>query len=167
MVDKEFILRWEKKYDDKEHDEKEYREIIKLLKSRGGIPRGLFERIVRWKSARIIGKVNWNNFKKYSETLNSLTTLDDKEKLKELTDLPGVGIPLASTILHFRWPEKFPIIDKRTTGVLKHFGYINWKTISEKNYWEFKKTLDNIKKNLQIFSLRQIDRALFAFHKNG
>ncbi len=162
---KGFINRWQPKYDEKEHDEGEYREIIKCLNDKKSISKELFERILRWKSDRIMGKIDWDNFEQYESILDKLPLVSDREKLNLLVALPGIGIPFASTILHFILPGRFPIIDIRTVEALSHFNYIDWRAINTERYWEFCKVMNEIKIHLKEFNLREIDRALFAFHK--
>lgn len=85
--------------------------------------------------------------------------------------LPGVRMPVASTILHFIYPKRFPIVDYRTVETLQHFDCLNKSrsryffrdTIA--GYRVFQRVMLNIARQRQKWSLRQIDRALFAYHK--
>ena len=85
--------------------------------------------------------------------------------MKILEALPGIGAPVASTILYFIFPEIFPIYDFRTTEVLNHFGCLKSKTVSTIRYPEFQRVILKIRMELVHYNLRQIDRALFAYHK--
>ena len=87
--------------------------------------------------------------------------------------MPGVRIAVASTILHFIYPNKFPIIDVNTIKALKEFGYydtsINIGKLrdSPEAYNNFRKKILNIQKILgNSWSLRRIDKALFAFGRS-
>ena len=86
---------------------------------------------------------------------------------KLLVVLPGIGAPVASTILHFICPEIFPIYDFRTTEVLYRLGCLKSKTVSNIRYPEFQSVILNIRTELVHYNLRQIDRALFAYHKTN
>jgi len=72
---------------------------------------------------------------------------------------------MASVVLHFMFPDTYPIYDVRTVEALNYFGYLESKTVSHKRYTKFCKVLNEIKRYVDNYSLREIDRALFAFHK--
>ena len=83
-------------------------------------------------------------------------------KTKEKKKLSGILDPVASTILHFMYPDKFPIKDVRTVGTLRDKDLLGEK-VSYKDYrTEIFKIYDNCKGE---FSLRQIDRALFTYNE--
>jgi hypothetical protein len=79
--------------------------------------------------------------------------------------LPGVGAPSGSTIIHFIHPQSMPIIDVRTVGVLHEAGLIKTKQSDCAHYEEFRKVIDTIKRSHPSWTLREIDKALFAYHK--
>lgn len=76
----------------------------------------------------------------------------------------GIAIPTGTTILHFIYPDLFPIIDVWIAEVLNLFGYLKYKSRTENNYYEFFKIMHQIKSNTNM-SFRKIDRALFSCHK--
>ena len=71
-----------------------------------------------WKAPRAKGKVNWDDFESYQRIIKYATEAPDEIKLAILCSLDGVGVPVASTILHFVYPDMFPIVDNRVTEVL-------------------------------------------------
>lgn len=78
----------------------------------------------------------------------------------------GFGVPVASTILHYIFPDRFPIIDIRTAEAL----YINSKIKSPDRsdyriYDQFRSAIIEIVRKTGC-SLHQIDRALFAYHRD-
>lgn len=168
-IDDNFIRKWHPKYDKVENDEKEYREIIEQIRKedfdRGIISEAITRRILRWKKARRATKFIVNNFVAFSEVVKKCIKLSEEEKLKILDDFPGIGVPVGSTILHLIYPDRFPIMDIRTAEVLYCFGYIKTKTRSLKRYIPFRSTILDIHKQYPQWSLREIDRALFAYHK--
>ncbi|GAB6109506.1 hypothetical protein [Fusibacter bizertensis] len=177
IINGHFIKHWHPKYDCTEHDEEEYQEILKIVKNevdrKGAITQNTFRRILDWKSKRIKGHVNWNEFELYNQKIiESLKVIEDDEKVKILISLYGVGIPVASTILHFIYPDHFPIVDIRTVEVLKlSNGLPNYKTVhfyrnTINGYRVFRNVFNNISKLNENYSYREIDRALFAFHKS-
>jgi hypothetical protein len=79
--------------------------------------------------------------------------------------LPGVEAPTGSTIIHFIHPKTMPIIDVRTVEALVEAGRISTKQRDLKHYEEYRKAIDKIRLDCPSWTLRQIDRALFAYHK--
>jgi len=79
--------------------------------------------------------------------------------------LPGVGAPTGSTILHFMYPAFMPIIDVRTVETLHKAGRIHTKMRDLAHYEEFRGAIDKIRRECPNWTLRQIDKALFAYHK--
>jgi hypothetical protein len=79
--------------------------------------------------------------------------------------LPGLEAPTASTIIHFIDPDTMRIIDRRTVETLHTAGRISTKQCDLKHYEEFRNAIDRIKRDCPNWTLRQIDTALFAYHK--
>ena len=59
-----------------------------------------------------------------------------------------------------------PIIDVRTVEVLFAAGYITTENRDLEHYEEFRRAIDGIRRRCPGWTLRQIDRALFAYHKH-
>lgn len=85
-----------------------------------------------------------------------------------------VGIPVGSTILHFIYPERFPIIDERVIKALLYFEYLDGeKSVYQlrdypESYNNYRNMILKIKSEFkEEWNLRQIDKALFAFGKYG
>jgi hypothetical protein len=79
--------------------------------------------------------------------------------------LPGVEAPTGSTILHFMHPHSMPIIDVRTVEVLYAAGLLSTDRRDLAHYEEFRQAIEGIRHRCPGWSLREIDRALFAYHK--
>jgi hypothetical protein len=62
-------------------------------------------------------------------------------------------------------PRSMPIIDVRTVEALFKAGLISTKRATLRHYEEFRKTIEGIKHRCHSWNLREIDRALFAYHK--
>lgn len=64
--------------------------------------------------------MQWDNFGIYENCFVKILqdSCDDGRKIEMLDDLPGIGIPVASAILHFIKPDRFPIVDFRTVEAL-------------------------------------------------
>jgi hypothetical protein len=168
-IDYEFIQKWEPKYDEIASDEEEYQNLINIVgletRNTQTITIVTFERIIDWKSPRAKGKIDWRKYRIYEKALRSIIVSERVNKMSDLVALPGIGAPVASVILHYIFPSLFPIYDFRTVEVLHHFGYLQSKTVSVTCYPEFRYAIRKIQNDLIQYNLRQIDRALFAFHK--
>ena len=169
MISCGFIKKYHPLYDCIENDESEYKNLVRIVQKevlkKNKIREETFIRVIRWKSSRTIWRIDRNNFSKYIKNFKKLKDSNNSERLNLLIQLPGIRIPIASVFLNLIWPNKYPIIDVRTIGVLRHYGHIDWSNISEKHYWEFRNEILKIKKKCQKYCLRKIDRALFYFHK--
>jgi len=175
-INSPFIEKWEKEYDDS--DETKYYEILDRLKTDlkniNGISLPTFEMLYKWKTkGRSNNKIIVDKYEAlYNENIKISIGLPDDKKIYMLDGMPGLRIAVASTILHFIYPNQFPIIDVNTIKALKEFGYYNLKEKIEKlrdspeAYNTFRKKLLKIQKVLgDIWTLHQIDKALFAFGK--
>lgn len=170
-INDKFIEKWHPKYDILEKDEEYYQNIlceVKIdIRSKKTLSEKTFKKIINWKAKRAKGKIEWANFNKYSEQVRKCLdkNLSDTEKIKILDDLKGIGAPIATTILHFIFPKEIPIMDIRTVEVLYINNWIESLQRTVRNFQPFKEAILTIKSNCPKWSLRQIDRALFTFHK--
>ena len=175
VIDDEFIAEWHPRYDESEHDERMYQSLVKKVQEEVSelrtISRPTFKQIYEWKAARAKRHVQWKKFQMYDAALRRVLRKSDDRKAETLVGLPGLRMPVASTILHFIYPKRFPIVDYRTVETLQHFDcldksrsrYFFRDTIA--GYRVFQRVMLNIARQRQKWSLRQIDRALFAYHK--
>jgi hypothetical protein len=86
--------------------------------------------------------------------------------VRELARLPGLGAPTASTVLHFIAPDKVAIIDRRTTEVLVKAEVLANASTDADNYQLFHSAIAGILARCdRTWTLRHLDRALFAYHK--
>ena len=119
-INLDFISKWEKVYDSHENDEKDYvllcNKIADEFKINNSITKETFIKLIEWKSHRVKGKIDWNKYESiYEPVISDLKHSEDyKFMLHSLVELKGIGVPVASTILHFIFPDTFPIIDIRT-----------------------------------------------------
>lgn len=182
QIDDAFIAEWERKYDETENDEYEtatgwsirpkYRPLITYvaeeMRSCGIVSEATCRRIYTWKAARAINSVMWSQWTDvYAPALREAISAPAERKLLSLRGLRGIGAPTGSTILHFIHPDSMPIIDQRTVGVLfKHKRVLTQRTGFEQ-YKEFRDAINAIRCKCPRWSLRQLDRALFAYHKQS
>ena len=174
-LDASFINAWEQRYDEIESDEDEYRRLLDLVaadfRSVGTLRRESFLQVFRWKGAmRVIRHVRLDSYDSlYAPAFRRALSAPIEFKLAELlgdsNKLPGIGAPTGSTLLHFMCPEVVPIIDFRTVEVLHAAGLLKSRSNQYENYTAFRQAIEKIRAACPRYSLREIDRALFAFHK--
>jgi len=170
MIDKEIMRDLVQKYNNNSYAEKEKRlfvEIANNVKERKYLKKEEFLEIVRWKSVRAIRKAE-NNPKEIIEEITKLALEVNNEevKIRVLTSLKGVSIPMASSILTIVNPEKYGVIDIRAWHSLYNLGLINYKkdTFNIKDWLLY---LNIIRKLAGESNLtpREIDKALFMYDK--
>jgi hypothetical protein len=168
-IDCDFISTWHPKYDQIANDETEYRNLVALVKKEIGqkstISKETFIRILNWKSPRVKGIVRLNEFNIYGKGIGAAYNAEENQKLIILLRLYGIGTPVGSTILHFMYPNAFPIIDIRTAETLHYAGRIESSLTGFSRYASFQSEMLRIARENPIFTLREIDRALSAYHK--
>lgn len=170
VIDSNFIRKWEREYDSHESDEQEYQLIIENtvleIKQSKSISKETFLRILNWKSPRLKGIVKLNEFDtNYAPVIEDcIEDISNEDKINKIISLYGIAIPTGTTILHFIFPDVFPIMDIRTAEALYYLEYLECKGRTEKDYYKFYEVIHKIKMNTNM-SLREIDRALFSYHK--
>lgn len=165
-LDSEFLATWHPRYERTENDEPVYRELISAFQKHSphfiDLPEGLLRELIRWKSARIHTRVDYDAL---TTAVRSSAAAPRGDRMAMLDVVAFVGPPVASTILHFMYPNTFPIFDVRTAEVLCEAELTSSDRTTAENYPAFVKAIFEIKGRAPDYSLRQIDRALFAFHK--
>jgi len=80
--------------------------------------------------------------------------------IDKLLELDGVGVPIASTILAMKYPDRFAIIDRK---VINNLGEDNWLKDYLTSSRTYKEYLLLMRKNAnkEGISLREYERGLF------
>jgi len=116
------IQKYAAKYDEQyrgKDDEKTEKEMKNLLRNQRYLKKEEFKKIVGWKTRnRSVHYCEENKSDKVIRiTKHSFSVVNEKDRIEYLLGqkggLRGVGYPVASTILHFAFPKKYPIIDFR------------------------------------------------------
>jgi len=158
------ILELARKYSYKTKDEPVEREIKKWLKSHRYLDRDRFIRLCLWKSARQRKNYEKNDDLTIKEiTSFSFSAKSEKARIKSLQILDGVAYPVASTILHFAFPDKYPILDFRVIWSLgreqpKYYTFDFWQ--------RYIKQIRELAKKYKV-SLRELDKALWYYSKES
>ncbi|MFO1153124.1 MAG: hypothetical protein U1E42_05595 [Rhodospirillales bacterium] len=175
LINDAFVRTWHPRYDETEGDEAEYQLLVdrvaRDMRSHGTIHQDTFLAIWRWKKAmRAIRYARMEQYDQvYEPAFRRAAQESPSRRLAVLLEpgakLPGLSVPTASTIVHFMYPRSMPIIDVRTVGVLFTAGLVSSRSMTLKHYEEFRYVMDCIRHRFAGWNLREIDRALFAYHK--
>jgi hypothetical protein len=134
----------------------------KAARARGHYTRPEFLTVCRWKTARSAAKVASNSAAAIrAATRRAFTTEALVEQISHLLALAGVGLPTASVLLHFAFPDRFPILDVRALESLGVSGQPSYTA----SFWaDYVTTCRAIAAENEI-SLRTLDKALWQFSK--
>lgn len=174
-LDRSFVQRWCGRYNEifrDSYDETEEKAIRNWL-SKQGDPKYLnkeyFVRLGRWKTKRQTSNYEAND----ENTIIQMTRCayqanDALVKLSILKTLKGVGVAVAGTILHYLHPDRFPIFDYHARTALKKANLWNRDVGDDRaQAWlEYTDTMNELAERLGV-SLRDLDKALFAYDKYG
>jgi hypothetical protein len=162
------VIYWAQKYEDcySPEDKRNEERLKNTLKRQRYLTQNNLYDVLNWKSPRtrryakenappIIAKI----------TRNSFGTGDEKSRIESLLGqkggLRGVGYPVASTILHFAFPDKYPIMDFRVIRSLRMKQPSSYKFYFWENYC---KRIRSLSKKYGL-SIRVVEKALWKFDK--
>lgn len=135
-INKKTIKEYSKKYDGWYREtayEATENKIKVWLNTHRYLDKGRFVEIGRWKSPRTRRHYENNNPATVKEiTKFSFATNNEEVMLKVLCSLNGVQYPVASAILHFAFPKKYPVMDFRAIWSLgwaqpKYYTFDFWQ----------------------------------------
>lgn len=167
MLSKEKLIEYSNKYNARwkgNPDETTEMELKDWFKHNRYLTKEKFLSLGLWKSKRPKRHYENNSEELIKEvTRLSLETECEEARIKLLTILKGVSWPVASVILHFAFPEKYPIMDFRAIWSL---GWEQPKSYTF-NFWQ--KYCTEIRKisDETGLTIRQIDKALWQYSKNN
>jgi GrpB-like predicted nucleotidyltransferase (UPF0157 family) len=132
------------------------------VRARGHYTRAELIEVCAWKTVRSRPKVAANSARKVvAVTSRALAATDETERISALLELEGVGMPTASTLLYFVFPDEYPILDVRaleSLGVKGRSGY----PIS---FWLAYLSACRSLARLAGVSMRTLDKALWQHSK--
>jgi hypothetical protein len=97
-----------------ESDDARWLAVGVAARSRGHYTRAEFIEVCAWKTPRSRPKVTANSAHAVMATTGrALAAADEDGRMRALLELDGVGVPTASTLLHFAFPDEYPILDAR------------------------------------------------------
>ena len=166
---------YDRDYPDSDADlENRIWEGMKNATQRGYMTRKELWLIAKWKSRRSAHHINSNTNAEIRKATEILFAPDVHERQQEcieefLMQLTGVNYPVASTILYFRFPNLYPIIDFRVlemVGVpIKYrFGVRQGIRYNFSMWSEYVKLCQNTA-NDYGFTVREVEKALWKCHQ--
>jgi thermostable 8-oxoguanine DNA glycosylase len=139
---------------------KEFENISNLIQSKECITHYDFLRIRNFK----LQNSSPEDEKAVVETTKRAFVLAKEDKIQQaisiLLELDGVAIPIASTILAMKFPDKFAIIDKRVINAIGKKEWLKTYLKSLKTYEEYLLLLRKLAKEKGL-KLRELERSLF------
>ena len=124
--------------------------------------------ICRWKSPRAIRHIERNT----EQTITKITkaafkTRSERKKLELLTELKGVSVPMASSILMLTNPQRYGVIDIRVWQLLYKMGSVSKNAggvgFDFKQWYRFLILIRYFAKKFNV-KARDIERTLFYVH---
>jgi len=132
--------------------------------ARGHYTRDEFLGVCSWKTERSAPLVQGNS----TATVEAATRAsfaagdDEAERIECLLTLEGVGVPTASALLHFAFPEDYPILDVRALESLGHKG----RSVYPVSFWEqYVHACRELAAEHGV-SIRELDKALWQWSKD-
>jgi len=159
-INRRNIRKYKKKYDEDYDGQKDEEKMKLSLRKQRYLNKEEFVKIGMWKSKRPKKYYESNDDVTVQEiTKLSFSTKDEKERIESLDSLRGVGYPIASTILHFAFPRKYPIMDFR---VIRSLGLKQPSTYKFDFWKRYCKKIQAISKKYSL-SIRTVDKALWKY----
>lgn len=139
---------------------------LAAARERGYMTPDDLEATAKWKypGKRLLDLVRENTADKLQENtrISFASSTTERNRVGALLELRGVGWPMASVILHFTFPDEYPIIDVR---VLTTIGCLYKKDSFNFDRWtEFTDFCKDACVEFGV-SMRELDRALWTYDK--
>jgi Arc/MetJ-type ribon-helix-helix transcriptional regulator len=166
-INKNNIVKYSGRYDERHkstYDERIEKRIKQLLKKQRYLNKSDFVKFGLWKSKRQKRNYQLNdNLTVREVTRFSFSTKSDEARIKSLMILKGVSWPVASAILHFAFPDRYPILDFRVLwslgwAVPNSYSFIFWRKYCNK--------IRAVSKRFGL-SIRTVDKALWEYSKEN
>lgn len=166
VIDTAFVLRFEPQYTVTETEAEIFDSIGPKVVKRESYKRKHFLKVAEWKS--VATRATFEGLDADDIEYVSAVALDEDTpnhlRMPFLTVLPGVGRPLASTLLTVFNPKKFSIMDSRAMGVLHEFDLIESTNPNQTDYQAYRKLVKSLAKGANCTPL-DLYRALIAYSR--
>lgn len=143
-------------------DDAPYGAAGEAVRARGYYTRAEFITVCRWKTPRSAPRVARNSARSIRRaTGRAISTADETGRMQALLELEGVGVPTASTLLYFVFPESYPILDVRA---LESLG-VKARSVYPIGFWlEYLSACRGLAERYDV-DLRTLDKALWQHSK--
>lgn len=119
-------------------------------------------KVAIWKSGRVVGRCKKNTEEEVEKiSLVSFSATSERLRIGSLMFLQGVGWPMASSILHFAFPNLYPILDFRAMNTVGGPARYNY------SLWEDYTNLCRRTARGHGVTMRELDKALWSADKFG
>jgi hypothetical protein len=131
-------------------------------RARGYYTRREFIDVCAWKTPRSRPRVAANSrHAVMNRTGQALAATDESDRITPLLELQGIGVPTASTLLYFAFPDSYPILDVRA---LESLG-MRSRSVYPLSFWlEYLAACRELARH-QGISVRTLDKALWQHSK--
>jgi hypothetical protein len=124
-------------------------------------------RLGEWKASRIRPLIARNT----AAGVRGLTTAafliqDERLRIRLLQGLSGVGLPVASVLLHFASPARYPVYDVRVLAALRRLGVGDRFPPTPDGWVAYVACLRRLARRHRV-SLRTLDKALWQLGKEA
>lgn len=154
---------------------KEYSDTQKIInelsiaRERGYLTKPELVKVCRWKSPRVIKHIQRNRADAIKKiTKEAFATRSEKMKLSLLTELYGVSVPMASSILMLTNPARYGVIDIRVWELLYEMGAVKSNAdgmgFNFKQWYRYLMIIRYFAKKYKV-TARDIERTLFNVHR--
>lgn len=160
------IKKWADKYDKEasEQDRAVEKEMKDKLRTQRFLTKADLVKIGLWKSTRPKKWYEKNDDTVVQELTGfSFAAMTEEARIGALCALKGVSFPVASVILHFAFPDRYPILDVRA---LESLGESSAKSYNLEFWLYYCEHVRGIAKGVDL-PLRVIDKALWQFSKDN
>jgi hypothetical protein len=131
-------------------------------RARGHYTREEFIEVCRWKTARSASRVAANTQKAVADaTGRAFASSDEAQRMTALLELNGVGVPTASALLFFAFPDDYPILDVRA---LESLGVQSRSQYSVSFWLAYLEACRNLASRHGVH-IRALDKALWQYSK--
>ncbi len=132
------------------------------VRARGHYTRAEFIEVCGWKTVRSRPKVAANTEAAVADaTGRALASVDEAARVSALLELEGVGVPTASTLLYFVFPDDYPILDVRA---LESLGVKPRSTYPVSFWLAYLAACRALARRARV-SIRTLDKALWEYSK--
>ena len=142
---------------------------FEAVKKRGWLTKEDLIKVCYWKSPRAVNYIKANTPGLIKEiTARVLKSRNEAFKIAELTQLMGVSVPMASSLLTLVNPKRYGVMDIRVWELLYHLGAVNTNPRAANfKHDEWLKLLEILRyfaEKLKV-TARDVERTLFLVHK--